>query len=66
MAERRQVDDRQAPVAERDAGLGIDEGAAVVRTAMGDRAGHGLDARHRLRSGGRCARVEKTGNAAHP
>jgi hypothetical protein len=57
MTERGEVDDRQAPVAERDARLGIDESAAVVGAAMGDRTAHGLDARRRLSVGGRCARV---------
>ena len=65
MAERGEVDDRQAPVAERDSRSRVDEGAGIVGTAMGDRVGHRLDARRRLGGRGRCAGVEKAGNAAH-
>ena len=42
MAGRRQVEDREAPEAERDAGLGVDELSRVVGPAMGERRGHGL------------------------
>ena len=41
MARRRQIDDRQPPVAERDPGFPIHPCTTVIRTAMPECLGHG-------------------------
>jgi hypothetical protein len=40
MAERREIENREAPESEREAGVRIDPHAAVVRAAMGDGRNH--------------------------
>ena len=40
MTRRRQVQDRQSPVAKHDSGAGVAPDAGIVRPAMGDRIGH--------------------------
>src|SRR5271156_4818028 len=59
------IDDREAPVPECDAGLGVDKRPLAVRPAMGNRPGHIADqgfAGDRIEAR---ASVNKSGNPAH-
>jgi hypothetical protein len=58
---RRQIDDRQPPVGEADAGVGIDPAPFVIRSAVGDHPRHPLE-----EVGFESTPTDQACNAAHP
>ena len=60
-----QIDDRKPAMTEPDAGGSIEPGAAIVGSAMGERARHGLEHALRILGGSEAGGREESGNPAH-